>query len=120
MVRSAHVLDDSNTIGALHWHYIDYSTLSQGLVQMLADVHRVDITDDDVRSVKRGMLTMPAHSDVEDGLTALRDSLTALENAGWPTSSSSSSVSIPAAHSNPRRLSTDMCARRSTRHRRTA
>ena len=53
--------------------YIDYFTLGQGLLQMLADIHRVAITDDDVHGVKRGMLTMPAHSDVEDGLTTLRD-----------------------------------------------
>ncbi|MBO0865152.1 MAG: haloacid dehalogenase type II [Mycobacterium sp.] len=58
----------------LSGHYIDYFTLGQGLLQMLADTHHVAITDDDVHSVKRGMLTMPAHSDVEDGLTALRNS----------------------------------------------
>lgn len=58
----------------LSGHYIDYFTLGQGLLQMLADIHHVDITDDDVHSVKHGMLTMPAHADVEDGLTALRDS----------------------------------------------
>lgn len=53
--------------------YIDYFTLGQGLLQMLADIHRVAITDDDVHSVKRGMLTMPAHPDVEDGLRTLRN-----------------------------------------------
>jgi 2-haloacid dehalogenase len=54
-------------------YYIDYFTLGQGLLPMLADSHGVEITDDDVQSVKHGMLTMPAHPDVEDGLTALRD-----------------------------------------------
>ncbi len=53
--------------------YIDYFTLGQGLLPMLADIHGVDITDHDVQSLKLGMLTMPAHPDVEDGLTALRD-----------------------------------------------
>ncbi len=57
----------------LSGRYIDFFTLGQGLLQMLADIHRVNITDDDVRSVKRGMLTMPAHSDVEDALTTLRN-----------------------------------------------
>lgn len=57
----------------LSGHYIDFFTLGQGLLQMLANVHGVEITDDDVHTVKRGMLTMPAHSDVEDGLAALRD-----------------------------------------------
>jgi 2-haloacid dehalogenase len=58
----------------LSGRYIDYITLGQGLLQMLANIHGVNITNDDVHSVKVGMLTMPAHSDVEDGLVALRDS----------------------------------------------
>ena len=52
--------------------YTDFFSLGQAVLQMLADVHDVTITDDDLRSVKHGMLTMPAHPDVEDGLTALR------------------------------------------------
>ena len=57
----------------LSGNYVDYFTLGQGLLRMLAEVHRVDITDEDLRRVKEGMLTMPAHPDVEDGLTKLRD-----------------------------------------------
>jgi 2-haloacid dehalogenase len=57
----------------LSGHYVDYFTLGQGLLPMLADIHGVQITDDDVQSVKHGMLTMPAHPDVADALTALRD-----------------------------------------------
>jgi 2-haloacid dehalogenase len=53
--------------------YTDFFTLGQAVLTMLADVHHVNITDDDLDSVKHGMLTMPAHPDVEDGLTALRD-----------------------------------------------
>jgi 2-haloacid dehalogenase len=53
--------------------YTDFFTLGQAVLQMLADVHDVNITDDDLHSVKHGVLTMPAHPDVEDGLTALRD-----------------------------------------------
>jgi 2-haloacid dehalogenase len=53
--------------------YVDLFTLGQGLLKMLADIHHVDITDEDLRRVKEGMLTMPAHPDVADGLTALRD-----------------------------------------------
>jgi 2-haloacid dehalogenase len=53
--------------------YTDFFTLGQGLLQMLADIHRVEITDDDLQNVRHGMLTMPAHPDVEDGLTVLRD-----------------------------------------------
>jgi 2-haloacid dehalogenase len=54
-------------------HYTDFFTLGQAVLQMLADVHDVNITEDDLRRVRHGMLTMPAHPDVEDGLTALRD-----------------------------------------------
>jgi 2-haloacid dehalogenase len=54
-------------------HYVDYFTLGQGLLQMLADIHRVQITDEDVEHIKESMLTMPAHPDVADGLAALRD-----------------------------------------------
>jgi 2-haloacid dehalogenase len=53
--------------------YVDFFTLGQGLLQMLADIHHVDITDEELVRVKHGMLTMPAHRDVADGLTALRD-----------------------------------------------
>src|ERR1700731_1508867 len=53
--------------------YVDFFTLGQGLLKMLADIHHVDITGEDLRRVKEGMLTMPAHPDVEGGLTALRD-----------------------------------------------
>lgn len=53
--------------------YVDYFTLGQGLLQMLADIHHVDITDEELVRVKEGMLTMPAHPDVADGLSALRD-----------------------------------------------
>lgn len=57
----------------LSGHYVDYFTLGQGLLRMLADIHHVNITDDDVRGVKEGMLTMPAHPDAQDALTVLRD-----------------------------------------------
>ncbi len=53
--------------------YVDFFTLGQGLLQMVAEIHGVRITDEDLRNLMGGMLTMPAHPDVEDGLTALRD-----------------------------------------------
>src|SRR5246127_2827419 len=52
--------------------YVDFFTLGQGVLHMLADVHRVDVTDDDVDRLQAQMRTMPAHPDVADGLTALR------------------------------------------------
>jgi 2-haloacid dehalogenase len=57
----------------LSGHYVDYFSLGQGLLQMLATTHRMAITDDHVHALKDGMLTMPAHPDVSDGLTVLRD-----------------------------------------------
>ena len=53
--------------------YVDFFTLGQGLLSMLADIHGVDVTGEDIHRIKDGMLTMPAHPDVEDGLTLLRD-----------------------------------------------
>lgn len=56
----------------LSGRYVDYFTLGQGVLRMLAAIHRVDITDDDLDRVTIGMLTMPAHPDAEAGLGALR------------------------------------------------
>ncbi|OBF56283.1 haloacid dehalogenase, type II [Mycobacterium sp. 852002-50816_SCH5313054-b] len=53
--------------------YVDFSTLARGVLRMLGDVHRVDVTDDDLRRLKTGLLTMPAHPDAAEGLAALRD-----------------------------------------------
>ena len=53
-------------------HYVDFFTLGQGVLQMVADIHAVRLTDDDLHRVKDGMLTMPAHPDVDEGLKALR------------------------------------------------
>jgi 2-haloacid dehalogenase len=57
----------------LSGHYVDFFTLGQGVLQMLASTDRLATTDNDLNALKHGMLTMPAHPDVEDGLTALRD-----------------------------------------------
>jgi 2-haloacid dehalogenase len=53
--------------------YVDYFTLGQGLLKMVADIHRVDVTDQDVALIKEGMQTMPAHPDVTNGLNMLHD-----------------------------------------------
>jgi 2-haloacid dehalogenase len=53
--------------------YVDFFTLGQATMRMLADIHGVDITGADSDRVKHAMLTMPAHLDVADGLTTLRD-----------------------------------------------
>jgi 2-haloacid dehalogenase len=53
-------------------HYVDFFTLGQGVLHMLADVHRVRLTDDDVLRLRTAMRTMPAHPDVAPALTELR------------------------------------------------
>ncbi len=54
--------------------YVDFSTLGQVVLRMLGDIHRVGVTDDDLRRLKMGVLTLPAHPDVVEGLALLRDS----------------------------------------------
>lgn len=54
-------------------NYVNFSTLAQGVLRMLGDVYGVAVTDDDVGRLKTGLLTMPAHPDVAEGLAALRD-----------------------------------------------
>ena len=53
--------------------YVNFSTLAQGVLRMVGEIHRVDISDDDTRRLKSGLLTMPAHPDVAEGLAMLRD-----------------------------------------------
>ena len=69
--------------------YVDFFALGQGVLRMLADIHRVHITDDDVLRLRTGMLTMPAHPDAADGLARLRDNgfrLVTLTNSPPPSS----------------------------------
>ena len=54
-------------------YYVDFFTLGQGVLHMLADIYGVDVTDDDILRLREQMRTMPAHPDVAEGLTALRD-----------------------------------------------
>lgn len=53
--------------------YVDYFTLGQGLLSMVADIHGISVSDKDIASIAEGMKTMPAHPDVVKGLELLRD-----------------------------------------------
>ena len=53
--------------------YTDFFTLGQSAMRMVADIHGVAITAADLDALADGMRTMPAHPDVEEGLTRLRD-----------------------------------------------
>jgi 2-haloacid dehalogenase len=52
--------------------YKDFFSLGQGLFEMLGAVHCVLIEPADVEALRQGLLTIPAHSDVEGGLTELK------------------------------------------------
>ncbi|ORX19139.1 haloacid dehalogenase [Mycobacterium szulgai] len=52
--------------------YVDFSTLGQGVLSMVADIHGVDVTANDAARLKSAMRTMPAHPDAAAGLTELR------------------------------------------------
>ncbi|MEV7969213.1 haloacid dehalogenase type II [Sphaerisporangium sp. NPDC088356] len=53
--------------------YEGFFTLGQGLLKMVGDIHGVRVTDADAEEIGQAMLTMPAHPDVEEGLTRLKD-----------------------------------------------
>jgi 2-haloacid dehalogenase len=53
--------------------YKDFWALGGGVLQMVGAVHGKSITAGDVEALKGAMRSMPAHSDVEEGLRALKD-----------------------------------------------
>jgi 2-haloacid dehalogenase len=57
----------------LSGNYVNFSALAQGVLRMLGDSYGVPVTDDDLHRLKAGLLTMPAHPDAAEGLTALRE-----------------------------------------------
>jgi 2-haloacid dehalogenase len=92
--------------------YVDFFTLGQGALRMLAAIHRVKVTDDDVRDVKQAMLTMPVHPDVGEGLEALRDNgfrLVTLTNSPPNPDGLSPLEHAGLAHFFERQLSVDAC-----------
>jgi 2-haloacid dehalogenase len=66
-----HLIMYSMTI-TLSGLYVDYFTLGLGLVQMLGKIHDREVSPVDVEAIKIGMITMPAHKDVEEGLEKLK------------------------------------------------
>lgn len=53
--------------------YQDFFALGQGVLRMLGEVHNVDIHASDTDELKTRMLNMPAHADVPDGLSRLKE-----------------------------------------------
>jgi 2-haloacid dehalogenase len=52
--------------------YVDYFSLGQGLLQMVGSIHGVTVSPKEIEEIKKGMMTMPAHSDVVEGLKHLK------------------------------------------------
>jgi 2-haloalkanoic acid dehalogenase type II len=67
-----HLITYSMTI-TLSGLYEGSFTLGQGLLRMVGGIHGVQITDTDIEELRTGMLTMPAHPDVEPGLSRLKE-----------------------------------------------
>ncbi|NDJ89685.1 haloacid dehalogenase type II [Mycolicibacter kumamotonensis] len=64
--------------------YTDFFTLGRSVVRMLADIHGVQLADEDVAALTDAMAAIPAHPDVAEGLSRLRDDgyrLAALTNS---------------------------------------
>jgi 2-haloacid dehalogenase len=93
-------------------HYVDFFTLGQGVLRMVADTRRVEIADDDVQALKQAMLTMPVHPDVEDGLIVLRDNgfrLVTLTNSPPDPDRPGPLENAGLSHLFERQLSVDAC-----------
>jgi 2-haloacid dehalogenase len=67
-----HLIMYSMTI-TLSGLYKDYFSLGQGLFEMVGAIHKVSVQPADVEALKKSMMTMPAHPDVEEGLKLLKD-----------------------------------------------
>jgi len=96
----------------LSGHYVDFFTLGQGVLRMLATVRGVQISEAQVDALGHAMLTMPAHPDVEDGLTTLRDNgfrLVALTNSPPNPDGPSPLEHAGLGHLFDRQLSVDAC-----------
>jgi 2-haloacid dehalogenase len=52
--------------------YEDFFALGRGVFKMVGAVHGVAVEPADVEALRTGLLTMPAHPDVEEGLRALK------------------------------------------------
>ena len=52
--------------------YKEYYSLGMGLLKMVGDIHGKTVTQDDLEQLRTGMMTMPAHPDVVEGLNQLK------------------------------------------------
>ena len=52
-------------------YYVDFASLAQAALRMTADVHGVEVGEDDLQAFTADLRNMPPHPDVADGLRAL-------------------------------------------------
>jgi 2-haloacid dehalogenase len=105
------VLTYSMTV-TMSGNYVDFFTLGQGALRMLASIHQVNVTDDDERKLKQSMLTMPPHPDVAAGLEAMRRNgfrLVTLSNSPPNPDGANSIEHAGLAHFFEQQLSVDAC-----------
>jgi 2-haloacid dehalogenase len=53
--------------------YEDFFVLGQGVLRMLGDIHKVEVHTSDIDELRTRMLNMPAHPDVPQGLSVLKN-----------------------------------------------
>src|SRR5262245_60776402 len=53
--------------------YKDFFSLGQGLFEMVGAIHEVKVKPADIEALKEGLLTMPVHADVKEGLEQLKE-----------------------------------------------
>lgn len=58
---------------SLSGNYIEFPELAKAVLRMTAEIHQVQLTEEDLEGLTTGMRNMPAHPDVGDGLRALAD-----------------------------------------------
>jgi 2-haloacid dehalogenase len=60
-------------VATLAGPYADFSTIAAAVLDMLASVRGIPLSAADRDRIRQGMLTLPAHPDVGDGLQTMRD-----------------------------------------------
>jgi 2-haloacid dehalogenase len=54
--------------------YVDFGKLARASLQMIADIHRIDLTESDITGVIDSIRSLPAHPEVGEQLGRLRES----------------------------------------------
>ena len=73
-------------------------SIGQGILQMLGNIHGISLKPSDMEEIKKGMMTMPAHADVVEGLQKLKSAgfrMVTLTNSPPQSRWTESSCAIP-------------------------